>query len=85
MSSEGQLPGFDGASDSVVRLQAAADRAAGKHIDNSRNHGKAGRRPGRPRRQGGRRGDQLRKWRTGGHGPFEVASCFSLLQASSRA
>jgi hypothetical protein len=32
-------------SDSVVRLQAASDRAAGKHLDDSRNHGKAGRRP----------------------------------------
>ena len=49
-----------------MRLQAAADRAAGKHLDDSRNHGKAGRRPGRPRRQGGRRGDQLRKWRRAG-------------------
>ena len=29
-------------SDSDVRLQAAADRAAGKHLDDSRNRGKAG-------------------------------------------
>ena len=29
-------------SDSVVRLQAAADRAASKHIHDSRNRGKAG-------------------------------------------
>ena len=38
------------ASDSQVRLQAAAERAASKHIGNSRNRGNAGRRPGRSRR-----------------------------------
>jgi hypothetical protein len=40
-------------------LQVTADRPPSKHIRGSRHRGKAGRRPGHPRRQGGRRGDSV--------------------------
>ena len=53
-----------------VRLQVAADRAAGKHLHDSRNRGKAGPQTGRSRRRGGRRADRLRKWRRAGRSRF---------------
>jgi len=61
-----------------VRLQVTADRPPSKHIRGSRHRDKAGRRPGRPRRQGGRRGDQLRNWRMGGAQPTRGRDSLSL-------
>ena len=52
--------------DSVVRLQTAADRAASKHIDDSRNRGRAGALADATSHSGRRRRRDTRDWRTGG-------------------
>jgi hypothetical protein len=49
-----------------VRLQAAADRAASKHIDDARNRGKAGALADATSRLGRRRRRETRDWREGG-------------------
>ena len=57
-------------SDSVVRLQTAADRAASKHIDDSRNRGRAGALADATSHSGRRRRRDTRDWRwlSGKHG-----------------
>ena len=56
-------------SDSQVRLQVTADRAASKHIGSSRNHGKAGPPTDPAKGPGGRRRRDARVWRDAGSVP----------------
>ena len=56
-------------SDSDVRLQAAADRPAGKHIDDARNRGKAGALADATSRSGRERRRETRDWRIAGRSP----------------